>query len=200
MYNAAYAKEWYQLRRYSLVRKPAGHAVILSGVMTQIGSSSRQYSDARPWQAFKLDLIDTNGIIETFPLAQAWRATHDAFHRTLIQPLTLRSNLGPPLPDSFLVAPSAPQGPTFEVTPTPACQPSYSPHDALLPYRFYAQPSCFPAGATFPHDTTFSTPFVLPSQDQPVFSTLTNQALPWATDIQFRCLASDCVYERLPRN
>lgn len=124
---------------------------------------------------------------------------HDALHRTLIQPLTLTSNLGSPLPDSFLVAPYAAPSPTFTIAPTATCQPNYSPYDSALPYRFYGELSCFPSGTTFPRDTTFSTRFVLPSQYQPVFSAVTRQPLPWATDIQYGCLVSRYQEEQLPR-
>lgn len=199
IYNDAYAKEWYQLRRYSFFHGGRYGPLIIAGTMTEYLSSGHSDVDIlfeqRGWQEFKLDFINLARvkiaksvyeypIIEDFAPRQGWQALYDALHRTLIVNLTLSANLGAPLPDTFLVAPST----KLTIPRKAGCQPTYLLYDYIKlkePNNRLARQSCLPAGTTFPADSTFPATFVLPASYHPVFSVIANQSLRWSTDIRY---------------
>jgi hypothetical protein len=102
IYTWAYAKEWYQLQRYSHDRI-AGSMLTTAGVMTNCGSAAGcTFTQTKGWPLFELVLTST-GEYEPLPPPQGWQAMYDAYRRTLIEPLFFNANLR--IANAFRVAP-----------------------------------------------------------------------------------------------
>lgn len=188
IYNAAFAKEWYQFRRYSRIERK--RPVELAGVLTQVGSSGADFSDLRPWQEVEIDLNFEAGARRNLTPTQAWQAMYDALHRTLIIPSTLKSNFGAPLPDSFLLPPGAEED--FVPNNQTGCAVDYISYNGRRytqagglpqPNNRISRTSCLSTGTIFPVDSTFSQRFTFPADVLTVYNQATRQPLPWATDI-----------------
>ena len=206
VYNAAYAKEWYQLRIYSRVRK--GRPVVLSGTLTECATSggcTKNFAELQKqsWPLYRLDLTNLptddpdvpQPEIVDFAPRQGWLAMWDTLHRSLFQPTTLTASLRPT--DGFVFTPNR----TPQNVEGFRCKPFiiiYYPDKKLIePNNRYAPDgfvnpndssqgpfsSCLPTGAVFPESSTFSSQFALPVGTPSLFTTLTAQELPWSTDI-----------------
>lgn len=92
-YRWPYAKEWYQLKRYSFYKQPI--TITIAGVMTEQGSAARRFEDSQGWP-------EISESIDLSP-AQGWQVMYDTLNRTLIQDYALPTNLV--TTDFFRVAP-----------------------------------------------------------------------------------------------
>lgn len=175
IYTWAYAKEWYQLKRYARVKK--GRVMTIAGTMTQAQSSNVDVNKRKPWQEFLLSLPNSPQDFENFRPQQGWQSLYDTLNRTLGTNQGLIADLT--LTDSFLVAP----GTQLSVRRKPGCFPRTTtyPATALL-----ARGTCLPTGTIFPTDSTFAAPVAVPPAFSAAFSQEARQSqLRWSTDIAF---------------
>lgn len=160
MYLWPYAKDWYQLKNYTRIRK--NEIMQIAGVMMGSVNSSLTWPDT-----------DTKVLLDT---NQVPVALYDALNRTLKDPYQLTDDLL--TNDTWRVAP----GTSVTLNAKPGCQASAA---TFAAYTTIAARSCVPAGTILPRDSTFSAKFLLPRGAEANFNPNTMQTLDWLTVIVY---------------